>query len=181
MQFQLQSCTYLRWSVTLLSFSLLGHTIFDVEVFKARRQAFLPALGSYLNTPQKRNSYTQLDRDLTVFLVLTAEALGICTHYLSGDILIATVLDKVSQLVVGELIEDKAQSGEQAGDTSGTSSPSAPVSCVCVLIGWRHPWHQKKLIWLLKMCRFLWSTVMLEVHWPASKPDFIQPGVREKH
>lgn len=36
---------------SFLSFSVLGHTIFDVEVFKARRQAFLPALGSYLNTP----------------------------------------------------------------------------------------------------------------------------------
>lgn len=123
----------------------------------------------------------QLDRDLTLFLVLTAEALGICTHYLSGDILIATVLDKVSQLVVGELIEDKAQSGEQASDTSGTSSLSASVTCVCMLIGCQHSCHQKKLIWLLKTWRFLWSTVMLEAHWPASKPDFIQPGVREKH
>lgn len=105
-----------------LSFSSLGHTIFDAEVFKFRRQAFLPALGSYLNTHEKRNSSTQLDRDLTVFLVLTAEALGICTHYLSDDILIVTVLDKISQLVVGELIEDKAQLGEQASDTPGTSS-----------------------------------------------------------
>lgn len=55
---------------------------------------------------------------------LTAEALRVCPHYLSGDILIVTVLDKISQLVDGELIEDKAQLGEQARDISGALSPS---------------------------------------------------------